>query len=551
MNIGLITREYPPFFGGGIGTYARQFARALAGCGHRPVVITVSDDGRERRQDERGVTVVRLPFLKGSDWSGPHPAIATPEATAAFRTFHPVSVLAMELAKALPRLIDEFELEAVEAPDTGALAWFVLNERRIGGTWPRGVPLAVVVHSPSRWVADLNGERTGPASEHLMAMEAECAGWCDGLVTPSAGMAGWAEATPCWDAARGSVAVVPYALGDLEPRARESATGTPARDGSRLLFVGRLEPRKGLETLIPAFGRLVDTGADLHLDLCGQDMVDPRTGKRLGGSLIGALGPAAQERVSRLGRIAPERVAHLRGGTRIAVVPSPNDNYPFSCIEAMCEGQVVVAADAGGMREMIRHGVDGLLFAPGDVGACTEALRTAHRMSEAEAACMGRSAAWRILNLCGNERVVEERLRHYRAAASAVRPVASPRPGVMVVDARYKDPLPTLLLGAIRDGIGFAHGWTRDDHGRVTAFATPRGGTVRNGRAIGPLAVEASLAAALGPAGRDGVVRVADTRQLAAELLAAGARGTVVPAVVSRVPGPSAGARLWRRLMRR
>ena len=41
MNVCLISREFPPFFGGGIGTYTVHWSRALAAAGHRVVVVTV------------------------------------------------------------------------------------------------------------------------------------------------------------------------------------------------------------------------------------------------------------------------------------------------------------------------------------------------------------------------------------------------------------------------------------------------------------------------------------------------------------------------------
>src|SRR5262245_8476885 len=131
MTICLISREYPPFFGGGIGSYTVRWSRALAGAGHRVVVLTVSDDGREGRERHEGVDVVRLPFIRGmgqtGDWSGPHPLISTAQTRAAFAAFSPVAVFAMQIAGALPRLVEEFGIRVVEAPDTGALGWFALN----------------------------------------------------------------------------------------------------------------------------------------------------------------------------------------------------------------------------------------------------------------------------------------------------------------------------------------------------------------------------------------------------------------------------------------
>src|SRR5262245_40176407 len=115
MNICLISREYPPFHGGGIGSYTVRGSRALAGEGHRVVVVTVSEDGAEGRERHGACEVVRLPFIRGlaqwGGWSGPHPAIATPETRAAFETFSPVAVFSMQVAAALPRLVRELGLE--------------------------------------------------------------------------------------------------------------------------------------------------------------------------------------------------------------------------------------------------------------------------------------------------------------------------------------------------------------------------------------------------------------------------------------------------------
>ena len=544
MNIGLVTREYPPFFGGGIGTYTRRWAMALLEQGHRPVVVTVSDDGTERRKTDAGFTVVRLPFLKGNDWSRPHPAITTPQTLAAMRAFHPVSVFAMQVAAALPRLAAEFGLEAVEFPDTGALGWFAMNERRLGRGL-EGIPMVVVVHSPSAWVAELNGERVGPREKAMIAMEAECAAWADGVVFLSDSLRRWTHGR--WSP-RAAV-TLPLALGDQEAVARRAREEGGGGEAGRIVFVGRLELRKGLDTLIPAFGRAVAGGADLRLDLVGQDMTDPRTRGPHGAGLVEGLAAGARGRVTFVGKVLPEEVAARRASARIAVVPSPTDNYPSTCVEAMAAGRVVVAADVGGMREMIRDGECGLLFPPGDAAACAAMLTRAAGMRPEEAAAMGRAAAGRILELCGNARIAAARAADF--GGLSLMPHAEARPAVLVVDARCAGEPPGELLGAVRGGVIFAHGWTRDGTGTVTALGTPGPGLAA-GAAIGPLAVEAALAARHGVrAGAGGTARVPDTRAVAASLVAAGARGAVAPQVVSDVRSASVASRLWKRLLRR
>jgi hypothetical protein len=177
LRLLIVSREYPPFVGGGIGAYAARWARLLAeraaageasGWG-APVVVTTGPEGRMVEAVEDGITVVRLPLVawiaprsaggggKGRggslhgcppgrggypegqpDWSRPHPAIATPEVEAAFRTFHPTAVFAMQVADALPQIVARHGIGAIEGPDTGAPMWFALNQRRRAGAWQVG-----------------------------------------------------------------------------------------------------------------------------------------------------------------------------------------------------------------------------------------------------------------------------------------------------------------------------------------------------------------------------------------------------------------------------
>ncbi len=566
MNVCLISREFPPFIGGGIGTYTRHLAFALASGGHRPVVLTTADDGRERREERAGVTIVRLPFLAGDDWSRPHPAIATPEVLGAFRAFVPESVFAMQIARALPRLVEEFAIDAVEAPDTGALAWFTLNQRRTGKAWTGAEPpLITTVHSPTAWIASINGGLPLSAKEAALAtMERNSALWSDGLTSPSATMARWVERE--WQSpGGGSIAVVPNPLGDLEPAARRIADGarSPAALAGppRVLFVGRLEPRKGVDALLHALA-LVGPGA--RTDFVGEDMPDPRTGLEYGASLFRTLPAAVRERIALRGRLDPEAVVSLRAQAQIAVVPSPTDNFPYTCVEAMAAGQVVVAARAGGMAELIRDGTDGLLFTPGDPDDCAASLRRAIGLSPADRASLARSAAARVLEVCGNERIVAARIEQYRCAGEGRRAGAGTSPCDLVCVNGAGAPealLHQLADAASRPGIDFAHGWTRVAGGPVQAFGTPCADSLSGaGRPLGPLMVRREALDRV--RGALDVSEAAESRgtwphlcvpavwPLAAALAAAGCPGAVVPGCLFELPGRRSSG-VVRRLLRR
>ncbi len=553
LNIALISREYPPFAGGGIGTYTRQFAIALAGAGHRPLVITVSADGMEHREKAGGVTVVRLPFLEGDDWTGPHPAISTPESRAVFRTFAPESVFAMQVGDALPRLIDDLSIDVIEAPDTGALAWFALNRRHTGRAWRErsSPPLVTVIHSPTAWIDEANRAPVPPHAA-LTRMEHDCARWSDALVSPTQAIARWAGSH--WGTQ--SIKVIAHPLGDLEPqalRSAERADPMSAADLLRVLYVGRLEPRKGVDTLLAAWSEAGIAGATL--DLAGQDMPDPVTGSPFGTSRLALVPEARRRSVMIHGRIAPDSIRSLRANAPIAIVPSPTDNFPYACLEAMAAGQLVIAARAGGMAELIRDGIDGLLFTPGDAASCAGALQHACALSPGDRQALGARGARRVLEVCGNDRVIDARTRHYAAVLASSR--RGPGPMVAATDLACingfyapESLLARLAGAASQPEIDFTHGWTAVSGSgsvgrRVIAFETPSTAALAvQPRPLGPLmvrhealkgAIPVRLTATNGP--RPWLHYYApNTWLIAATLCQRGFRGAVVPECVIDLP---------------
>jgi glycosyltransferase involved in cell wall biosynthesis len=103
----------------------------------------------------------------------------------------------------------------------------------------------------------------------------------------------------------------------------------------------------------------------------------------------------------------------------VFLFPSFFEGFGKTFLEAMARGLCVVAADAGGMRDVIRNGIDGLLVPPGDAEALTDAadaligdLQSATTMSEA-AARRAREYSW--------ERVARETAGFYRRRLRVLR----------------------------------------------------------------------------------------------------------------------------------
>lgn len=440
MNLCLVSREYPPFFEGGIGAYTRRLARALADEGHRVCVLTASDSAKMAREVEQNLTVVRLPRIDFTHSTlveavrgMSHPAAAA-MADAAAHGLHREAAFAYHIAKSLPDLIDDFDVDVIEFPDTGALGWFwMLRE----ASAQRNPPSVLCLHSPTAWINEWNRViDASPAGRALAQMEEDCIRAADAIVCPSHDLAQWTASR--MGLSRERITVVPLPMGELERHDRDRRR-SPARGLLRLLYVGRLEPRKGIDVLLAGAAEAANRGVRLHLDIVGRDTSDPRTLRDFGRrSLDLAIRSApaltaAERRAATRGRCRieyhgprrPERLSALRAAAHAVVVPSPMDNYPNVCLEAMAEGVAVIASRAGGMAEMIRDGQDGFLFEPGRIRACAGAIERAAQAGQEHLDRMGRSAAERIAVLAGRRAVLPARVAHFEQAVHASPPAVA------------------------------------------------------------------------------------------------------------------------------
>jgi glycosyltransferase involved in cell wall biosynthesis len=174
----------------------------------------------------------------------------------------------------------------------------------------------------------------------------------------------------------------------FHPRDRAAARaslGEPA-DGKLLLFVGRLEPAKGVLELLDAFRQIAGEDPSLRLCLVGD------------GSLIGR---ARQEAAALPGRIVvaggqPQgEVARWMAACDALVLPSWNEGTPNVVLEALASGRRVVATRVGGLPDMITDPAYGELCAPRDAGALAAALRRATSTpSDPAAIAAGATVSW-------------------------------------------------------------------------------------------------------------------------------------------------------------
>jgi D-inositol-3-phosphate glycosyltransferase len=181
-----------------------------------------------------------------------------------------------------------------------------------------------------------------------------------------------------YDAPPDRVRVIPCGVDVtlFHPVDREIARRTLGLDGRPwLLFVGRLEPIKGLDTLLRALALLrgAGTGGDPpSLLIVGGEKRNgslPVTERELRAQ-IAALGLAP--RISLVGAKPQVTLPLFYASAEACVLPSRHESFGMVALEAMACGTPVVASRVGGLSYTVRDGETGFLVPEGDAEALAQ-----------------------------------------------------------------------------------------------------------------------------------------------------------------------------------
>jgi glycosyltransferase involved in cell wall biosynthesis len=142
-----------------------------------------------------------------------------------------------------------------------------------------------------------------------------------------------------------------------------------------VLTVGSALPGKGLPEAIRAFVTARLPGAKMVV--AGDLERNPHER-----ALVEEAASGAEGAVELVGVLSPEELAERYGSARVLLTASRYEGWPIAVAEAMASGVPVVGYDVPGMRELIRHGGEGLLAPPGDLPALADELRRVWRDAE-------------------------------------------------------------------------------------------------------------------------------------------------------------------------
>jgi phosphatidylinositol alpha-mannosyltransferase len=162
---------------------------------------------------------------------------------------------------------------------------------------------------------------------------------------------------------RGNVRIVPNGA-DID--LFSSARPAELPEGRRILFVNRLDPRKGFRVMVEAFRRLASERSDVVLIVAGDG---PER------SAVLDLAAEPRDRVVMLGNIPHDDLPPYHAAAEVFCAPATGrESFGIVLVEAMAAGLPIVATGIPGYREVVRDGVEGLLVPPRDPGAVATAI---------------------------------------------------------------------------------------------------------------------------------------------------------------------------------
>lgn len=330
MNLLLINNEFPPIGGGG-STVTRYALRYLTRAGHKVTLITSSYKGLPRREIIEGATVIRIPAVRRykdfcSQWE---------------LVIFGVSALVYALGYTFRHKVDF--IQAYFAVPAGWVAWLVNILRGI----PYGVYFGgsdIPGANPSRY------KNIYPFLTPLLKAiwrRAKFRTVCSQELARLGGKA---------DAGVGFL-VIPNGV----ETDRFKPIGRSANPRVKILFIGRLIPRKGFQRVVRSLPRVCElTRQAFEVEVVGTGAARAELDEEAEELGISSL-------IKYVGTVSYDQLEKAYQYADIFVLTSLSEGMPSVILEAMGCGLPVIASDVGGNNELVEEGVNGYLIKGDDI----------------------------------------------------------------------------------------------------------------------------------------------------------------------------------------
>lgn len=183
----------------------------------------------------------------------------------------------------------------------------------------------------------------------------------------------------------------------------------------QVLYVGRLEKRKGTDVLLEAIPRVVEKHPQVKFTLVGRDTSD----KKWEREFFEKNGATMKESVVFAGPVSDEELLENYEKCHVYVAPARYESFGLTYVEAMSYGKPVIGCRAGGVPEVIADNVTGFLCEPNNAeDLCEKLLRL---VSDGELRKkMGIAARERVMELFTHTKMAAKSVRYYQSVINPI-----------------------------------------------------------------------------------------------------------------------------------
>lgn len=269
------------------------------------------------------------------------------------------TALAFEFANTIKEYMETEGLpDILESQEYAGIAYYILQYRHLNYPLFNKLKVVLTLHAPSFLYYEYNRLPTMQLPYFWIGqMERWCIMAADKLNAPSSFIV---QAIKPFLPGLPEVTVVPLPF--EQPKKTSFNNNSNPRDN--WFFFGKLTPQKGIVPLLKSFRQLWQTGWQKPLYLIGggnhyyhpermdmQEWVNKKYGDEI-----------KTGKLFLLGSLPPEQWKEKTQNGAVILIPSIGDNYPYTVIESLINGNIVLASKQGGQSEIIRDGENGFLF---------------------------------------------------------------------------------------------------------------------------------------------------------------------------------------------
>jgi hypothetical protein len=396
LNICLISREYPTETDwGGIGNYTYNLAHGLSNLGCQVHVIAQSLD-IDKDYLDGNIHVHRIAHKTIFPFKGK------------LREFLLRLEYSQAVYKKLKKIIKEFNIQIVETPNFSAEGFIYSLFKK--------TPLVIRLHTHFSEIIEFSQWVKTP-DRRLSSLLEEIAILQSNLITCSTKL--HAEIVFKEINLRGkNVEIIP--LGVPLPEIKENCNQRDI-NSPIVLFIGRLEKRKGVHILIKAIPYVLKKIPQATFNIIGRDTFLTKEAISFTGNkdesfqaqLINDIPEQYRKNVNFLGYVERDDLARYYEECDIFVAPSLYESFGLIYIEAMSYAKPVIGCGVGGVSEVIEDGISGILVPPEDYVSLAESILNLIN-NNALRRNMGEKARERIKNNFSDTIMAERTLAAYK-----------------------------------------------------------------------------------------------------------------------------------------